>query len=122
VRRCRIEAGAQAALSVNDGRLEVYDTVVGGGTVATILVWGDMVVRNSHILNGGALSVDARGAANRISDLAGNWWGTSDLNTIASWISTLNDNVIYEPILNAPVPVQNTSFGKLKGLFGAGRE
>jgi len=117
VRRCRIEAGAPLALKVNDGRLEVYDTVVGGGTVATIFVLGDMVVRDSHILNGGALSVDARGAANRISDLAGNWWGTADLPTIRSWISTLNDNVIYEPILSEPVPVRPGSMGKLKGLF-----
>jgi len=117
LRGCTIDPGARFPLSVNFGLLEVYDTVIGGGTSATILAWGDMLVRGSHILYGGILSVDSRGAVTRTVDLAGNWWGTSDPATIASWISDQNGNVIYEPFLLGPVPTQVESLGSLKALF-----
>jgi len=117
MRRCRVEAGARFPLRVGQGRLEVYDSVIGGGELATILTWTDMIVRNSHIMNGGALSVDSRGSASRVVDVAQNWWGTTDLTTIQSWISQLNPNVIYQPILDKPVSTSVESFSQLKARF-----
>jgi len=117
VRGCTVEAGARFPIRVGAGILEIYDSIIGGGELATILVWGDMFVRNSHILNDGALTVDSRGAATRTVDLVGNWWGTSDPTTISAWISDLNGNVIYEPILAGPVPTKVESVSGLKALF-----
>jgi len=70
-----------------------------------------------HCLPCGALSVDSRGAATRTVDLIRNWWGTSDPTTIGAWISDLNGNVLYEPILTGPVPTKVESIGSMKALF-----
>jgi hypothetical protein len=118
VRRSVIEAGSRFPLRVNIGRLEITDTIIGGGTMATLLTWGDVYMRNCHLLNGGALTVDSRGSAARVNDLRFNWWGSSDLEEIAGWISELNPNVIYEPILYGPVATQRRSLSSLKALFG----
>ena len=119
VRNCTIEPGARYPLRMGIGRLEVFDTIVGGGTTATILSWGDMYVRNSHILNGGALTVDFRGSAQRVVDLRNNWWGTRELSTIASWISDASGAVLYEPVRSGPVATGVESMGQLKALFRA---
>jgi hypothetical protein len=118
VRRCVIEAGSRFPLRAGLGRLEVYDTIIGGGTMATLLTWTDVTMRNCHLLNGGALTVDSRGSAARVNDLRFNWWGSSDLEQIEGWISQLEPNVIHEPILYGPVATQRRSLSSLKALFG----
>ena len=61
--------------------------------------------------------MDSRGPLTCTVDVAQNWWGTTDLQLIDSWISALNPNVIYEPILEGPVSTSQQSFGSLKALF-----
>ena len=117
VRRCRIEPGARFPVKVNIGRLEVYDSVIGGGSMATILTAGEMYVRNSHILNGGSLTVDSIALANETVDLRFNWWGTTELDTIGSWIQDVHGAVLYNPILDGPVPTRVESLGGLKARF-----
>ena len=56
-------------------------------------------------------------------DLSGNWWGTTDLDTISTWIEDYNDDpeqlyiVDFEPILDHPVATQKKNLGDLKSLF-----
>ena len=117
MRRCRIEPGARFPLRVNIGRLEVYDSVIGGGSMATILTAGEMYVRNSHILNGGSLTIDSIALVNETVDLRFNWWGTTELATIGSWIQDVHGAVLYNPVLDGPVPTRVESMGNLKARF-----
>jgi hypothetical protein len=56
-------------------------------------------------------------------DLAGNWWGTTDRDSIDAWIWDGNDDpsikavVEYEPILDGPLAGEAKSFSDLKALF-----
>jgi hypothetical protein len=122
MRRCRIEAGNRFPLRVNIGRLECYDSVIGGGTLTTIATAGEMYMRNCHLLNGGALTVDSIALAHETVDLRYNWWGTTDLNTIASWIDDPNGAVLYEPILDKPVATTSESMSSFKARFGGERQ
>jgi len=118
MRGCTIEEGARVPIRVGAGVLEIYDSIIGGGTTTTIFSANSMTVRNSHILNSGALSVLSSGSLPlRVMDLVGNWWGTSDAATIASWIEDENGNVTYEPFLPGPVPTEVKSMGGMKALF-----
>jgi hypothetical protein len=117
VRRCRIEPGPRFPLKVNIGRLEIYDTFIGGGTNATLLTAGEVLMRNCHLLNGGALTVQSIALPSEILDLRSNWWGTTDLDQIRTWIDELNPTTLYEPILQSPVAAQSDSFGGFKALF-----
>jgi hypothetical protein len=117
MRRCRIEAGSRFPIRVNIGRLECYDSVIGGGTLTTIATAGEMYLRNCHLLNGGALTVDSIALANETVDLRYNWWGTTDLDTIVSWIDDPNGAVLYEPILETPVAMAVQSLSQLKARF-----
>jgi len=116
---CRVEAGARFSLGVNIGSLDLRDSIIGGGTLATLLVSGlNVTIRDSHLLNGGGLTVDSIGPADRVIDLAGNWWGTADENLIESWIRDANGNVTFLPILDGPLATQSRSIGSVKGSFG----
>jgi len=118
VRRCRIGVTEQS-LGGAQGRLEVYDSILEGGTYATINSTTTIIVRNSHILNAGGLSVKGLvSAPNEYLDLRENWWGTSDASQIASWIDDQYGTVTWQPIQLGPVPTESTSIGELKASFG----
>lgn len=119
MRRCRIDEGNRFPIRAARGTIEIHDSVIGGGTMATILRGSpvEILVRNSNILNGGALTIDALGRTVEPSDFRYNWWGTTDLQKIDSWISQPDDTVLYEPILDQSVAAQSSSLGSLKALF-----
>jgi len=118
MRRCRIGPGATLPIRVNIGRLDCFDSVIGGGTIATILSTGEMMVRDCHILNAGGLSVDSGGETFEEMDLSGNWWGTVDESQIANWIRDQNGNVTWRPILQSPVTSDTRSFSRVKSDYG----
>ncbi|RKZ06485.1 hypothetical protein DRQ32_11080 [bacterium] len=99
--------------------MELTDSVVEGGTLATIISSADVYIRGSHILNAGALTVlgvtDTPGMA---IDLRNNWWGTSDPAQIEAWIDDEFGTVLWDPFNGMAIPTQSNSIGKLKGNFG----
>jgi hypothetical protein len=58
-------------------------------------------------------------------DFTNNFWGTADLDTIATYIWDHNDNsnlsvtIDYEPISADPLPIETgkKSFGGIKAMF-----
>lgn len=118
VRRCLVGPGMRRPLRIGDGRLEVYDSVIGSGIRQTILTWGDLLVRNSHIEPGDSLTIDARTSLSDWEvDLASNWWGTTDTTEIWSAIDDANSRVTIDPILQGPVPTEKETVGGLKGRY-----
>jgi hypothetical protein len=72
LRHCQIDGGMRYTMSAGQGRLEVYDSVIGGGTNATLPTTTDVIIRDSHLLNGGGLTVDFRGPASAVVDVRSN--------------------------------------------------
>ena len=117
--RCEIGVTQIAVRVTHGARLELTDSVVEGGTLATIISSADVYIRGSHILNAGALTVlgvtDTPGMA---IDLRNNWWGTSDPAQIEAWIDDEFGTVLWDPFNGMAIPTQSNSIGKLKGNFG----
>ena len=85
-------------------------------------------IRNNHILRGTNYAVEIPGclsAEPAVIDMSGNWWGTTERDSIAAWIYDGNDQqfpplecyVDFEPFLDAPVPSKKKSFGGLKAMY-----
>ena len=105
-------------LRAGQGRLEVYDTLLEGGTQSTIFSTTTIVMRNSHILNAGGPSVRGRvSAPGLLLDVRENWWGTADEALIESWIDDEYGTVLWQPILTDAVSTEETSIGELKARF-----
>jgi len=117
IRRTWIGDGPEIALRVNNGRIDCYESRLGAGTFATIVAAGDMLVRDSHILHGSAPAVYSIAESPTAVDLRANWWGTTEIDSVASWIEDLGAAVLYEPILSAPVGAEQRSIGSVKDLF-----
>ena len=119
VRRCKIGT-TRMCLRAGNGRLEVYDTLLEGGTQYTIASTADTYIRGSHILNVGAPSVlGSVSVEGWMLDVRENWWGTSDPAIVESWIIDEDGTVLWEPILTEPVPTKSQSVGGLKGRYRA---
>ena len=117
VRRCEIGV-TRIPIRAGQGRLEIYDTLIEGGTQSTIAATTTVVVRNSHILNAGGVSVFGRvSAPGLLLDLRENWWGTADESLIESWIDDEYGTVFWQPILTDAVSTEETSIGELKARF-----
>ena len=98
--------------------MEIYDTLLEGGTQSTIAATASVLMRNSHILNAGGVSVFGRASfPGRIIDLRENWWGTADEALIESWIDDEYGTVLWQPILTDAVSTEETSIGELKQWF-----
>ena len=56
-------------------------------------------------------------------DFTNNYWGTTDSGEVSTWIYDGNDNpevwmyVVFEPMADGPVPVQQQTWTEIKGLF-----
>ncbi|MBE0567042.1 MAG: right-handed parallel beta-helix repeat-containing protein [Krumholzibacteria bacterium] len=88
-------------------------------------------IRGNHILRGTGLAVEIlthTGPADYHLDMTGNWWGTTDRDSLAAWIHDGNDvmwppgglvecTVVFEPFADAPIPAKRESLGGLKALF-----
>jgi hypothetical protein len=99
-----------------------------GGDITTIGLEGsdvEYVGSGNHIIRKpGAYAVALWGSrSNTVVDLRGNYWGTSDEDSIAAWILDMHDDpseqaeVLYLPIEPGPVAAEKKSLGGLKALF-----
>jgi hypothetical protein len=106
-----------------------------GGTYSAVSIGGTpMNFHGNHIINGGGMSVVARGEGNVLNqpqylDLTGNYWGTNDPRQIANWIDDYNDHdpeewwelhfviVRYSPFAGQPTQTEQTTWGAVKCLF-----
>lgn len=118
VNRTWIGDGARFPLRVSQGRLECYDSHIGAGEFATIYTADEMLLRDCHIVHGDAPSVHSFAQIDEIVDLRQNWWGTTEVDSVASWIEDQNGAVLFEPILTERVSTQQRSIGSVKSLFG----
>jgi hypothetical protein len=56
-------------------------------------------------------------------DFRGNYWGTTDPDSIAAMIQDSTDypeihsTVLFEPFAGGPVPTEKKSFGSIKAMF-----
>ncbi len=88
---------------------------------------GFLDLHNNHILKGkGSLTVYTYNYNiydDVVHDLTNNWWGTTDTDSIEAWILDIHDNpdehveILYDPILESPVPSEKKSMSDLKSLF-----
>jgi len=116
-RRC-VVGPSRSNLWVSIGLLEIYDSVLVGGTRETIASTAEIFARNCHILNGGAWTVvGGTQVGDERIDLRHNWWGTSDPAQIEAWINDSYGTVLWDPFNDMPVPAQGSSVGQLKGRF-----
>ena len=119
-RRCHIGV-TRSSLWVSIGRLELYDSVLEGGTRETVASGAEVYIRNSHILNAGGLTVLGRTqVAGEFIDVRNNWWGTPDPNQIEAWIDDKYGTVLWEPYNDMPIPTESSSISGLKGRFRRG--
>lgn len=97
--------------------IEIYDSELRGGTLWTIDVGGNMLARNCTIRN--ASDATVRGASNPspVIDLRENYWGTTDVEQVRSWIIDPSGTVQFEPILLGPVSDDSRSMSSLKSRF-----
>jgi hypothetical protein len=154
VRNCRIVSGQDATAVVGGGAIHVFDSYLEGNEAAVLGIGGGRVeVRRSELI-GHEMTVflaqtpdvafsenDFTSSTRRIVwlddffdmngeklDFRNNWWGTTDLDSIQSWIvdadHPLNANdpreegyVEFLPILERSVPTSKNSVGGLKGRF-----
>ncbi len=121
--------GNYAALYV-DSNSQVTGTnniFTGGQQVATIYVSSESTVQlhDNHILKSSDLAVKLQWFFNaQVSqDLAGNFWGTTDTDSIGLWIEDVNDDpaihsvAVFLPIADGPVPTETRSWGDVKSLY-----
>ncbi len=61
--------------------------------------------------------------SNVTQDLTNNYWGTTDIALIESWIHDINDDssihsvVDFLPIADGPVPTEKRTLGDLKAMY-----
>lgn len=113
---------------------EVRGNVFNGGTLGCIVASSARLdMHGNHILNGGALSLQAEWyhyddlTRPFDLDLTGNYWGTDDPAQIAAWIDDYNDHppsdmshwiiVNFDPFSPHEVSTEPVSWGALKCLF-----
>ena len=114
-----VDSGSQVTATGN--------VFTGGQGLATIYVSTASTVQlnGNHILKDGTLAVELRWFFNSLvtQDMTNNYWGTTDVDSIASWIQDVNDDpaihsiVDFEPIAEEPLPTERSSWGSLKALF-----
>ncbi len=126
VRDCRMLDQAIHTIRINGSHLT--------GTGNTLRCIGDYTIQapnssadfhGNHILKAGigTIEVQYQTVPDQGLDFSGNWWGTTDADSIAAWIHDVQDDpglvaeVVYEPYLPAPVAAEQKSMGDLKRMF-----
>ncbi len=85
----------------------------------------DVSLKNSHILPAEGLAMHLSGYLNDHMnlDFTGNYWGTTDRDSIAAMIVDFNDDssihgtVLFEPFADGPLPTEKQSLGGLRSFF-----
>jgi len=100
---------------------------LGGIAHPTIYIYAtsQVNVNGCHIINGGNYSVKCEYFFYQhiVQDMTGNYWGTTDPDTVAEWIWDGNDDssihsiVEYIPMADGPVPTEDKSWTELKQMY-----
>ena len=110
------------------GTLSVSNSILTGGSHSTMYLVnsGPVEVHNSHLFKTGANTTNCSQHEDYglvVHDLTGNYWGTTNPDTVADWIWDQNDDpsnfsiVNYLPMADGPVPTEEKSFGSIKAMF-----
>jgi len=131
VRSCVMDpspGGSVNMLVYDAAHVEATDNILGGADWATVDIRDRATINfyENHILNLGEYSVRVRDyflPGTYPIHLENNWWGTMDETQVEQWIYDAPDPagvftpIYWQPILGAPVPTEETSFGSLKARF-----
>lgn len=115
-------------LSGNSHASGTRNVFSGGGTVfGTLNFSGGSTadLSGNHILRGEGLAVSLiyYFYEQYVINLTGNYWGTSNVETIEEWIHDGNDDssihgtVNFLPLADGPVPTENTTLDGLKAMY-----
>ena len=85
----------------------------------------DVSLKNSHILPADGIAIHLSGYLNDHLnlDFTGNYWGTTDRDSIAARIVDFNDDssihgtILFEPFADGPLPTDKQSLGGLRAMF-----
>jgi hypothetical protein len=122
----RIKGGAYKIHMDSYSALSGTRNVIWGGRLGTLrAVACAPDLHGNHILHGGGYSVlvDGYPAPLQTIDMTGNYWGTSNPDSIAAWIHDGHDDpsvyayVQFEPFSPTPLPVEKKSLGGVKSLY-----
>ena len=99
----------------------------GGSALATIYITAQSQVSltGNHIIKAGEYSAKIGQYFYEImtNDLTGNYWGTANSDSVASWIWDYNDDPVtrayidFLPLAEEPLPLESRSWGSLKSMF-----
>ncbi|MGD9548944.1 MAG: right-handed parallel beta-helix repeat-containing protein, partial [Candidatus Krumholzibacteriia bacterium] len=109
------------------GQVTGTNVVIENTTTEAIELSADapVSITNSHILPASGLGVRCEGFWGDFQtlDFTGNYWGTTDPDSIAAMINDQNDDpalqciVQFEPFADGPVPAEKKSMGSFKSMF-----
>jgi len=93
-------------------------------TAIRIVTDNSLTVSNSYLAHGPQYTIAqapycSKDAARQLPvlDLRNNNWGTTNADSIASWIGLCTYDAIFIPFIGQPVPSESVSFGSLKAQF-----
>lgn len=122
--------GATAVSCRNTARFEARNNRFVGGWHCTMFIANQhepVIISDNDFERGSGYMVgldDFNESAGLVTlPLAGNYWGTTDADSIAAYIHDGNDDpdihgfVEFEPFLEVPVPTEKSSISGLKALF-----
>ena len=126
---CRLGTSEWPILSTGMSSLRGSGNIVEAGEFATMRLQGGLEVdfQGNHIFTGPSglcIHVQSHGLPQtNYLHMENNYWGTTDLDSIAASIWDSHDDdtvdaiVEFEPIANGPVAIEKKSIGSLKALF-----
>ena len=125
--------GGNKQLQVTSGTITgqgnvLHGTDQAGGGFATIYCAGGYLdFSNNHIMRGNAqhliLAEYFIQPETIILNLENNWWGTTDVDSLALWMHDMNDDpanhvlIDYSPYCGGPIANEDMSFGEIKAMF-----
>ena len=122
-----ITGGEIGVLVGSTSTLDCTSVVVEETTIQGFRISNDSIVsvNNSHILPSAGVGVEVGAySGNQFElDFSGNYWGTTDADSIAAMIHDSQDDpsihctVQFEPFAIGPVPTEKTSLGSFKAMF-----
>lgn len=125
-----VKTGVSGRELTNNEPVTIVDNIFeSNGTVVRLASYGLGIFRNNHIIGTGDdywIYCPYHPTFQQDIDLSGNWRGTTDTDLIDEKIYDCHDNdhsyhcVLYEPMADGPVPVEQMSWSAVKGLFSGG--
>lgn len=123
---CELSGGGYAIQTTNNSRLVGSGNVLAGARYATLYMSGSSATFNNNEIGHGigySVHIPEYAAAPPLPvDMTRNYWGTTEVDSVAAWILDGNDDpdiravVLFEPILER-VANEHQSWGGAKSLY-----